>query len=151
MNPRRVTSWEKKMMNVVQDVGGIDDYVALLFARGIIKIRASGNKYRSRPDLKEELAFVYQQRLSGVVTSARGPALKQGQVQAQDVSWLSTLLRFDSHEHGSDFRVESHTKDPNFDLLILCLLSFYSCLKVIISINVILYSIYKMAGRALDS
>lgn len=47
--------------------------------------------------------------------------------------------------------MESHTKDPNIDLLILCLLSFYSCLKVVISITVILYSIYKMAGRALDS
>lgn len=63
------------MANVVQNLIVIDDFVALLFAQGIIKIRASGNKYRLRPDLKEELAFVYQQRLSGVVTSAGGPAL----------------------------------------------------------------------------
>lgn len=68
----------------VQNVGVIDDYVALLFARGIIKIRASGNKYRLRTDLKEESAFVSQQRLSGVVPSAGGPALERGQVQAQD-------------------------------------------------------------------
>lgn len=71
---------EKNMANV----SVIDDYVALLFARGIIKIRARGNKYRLRADLKEELAFVYQQGLSGVATSAGAPALKQGQVQAQD-------------------------------------------------------------------
>lgn len=74
------------MANVVQKASVIDGYRALLFARGIIKIRANGNKYRQRPNLKEKLAFVYQQRLSGVVTSARGPALEGGQVQAHDVS-----------------------------------------------------------------
>lgn len=74
------------MANVVQKVGVIDGYIAHLFARGIIKIRAIGNKYRQRQNLKEKLAFVYQQRLSEVVTSARGPALERGQVQAHDVS-----------------------------------------------------------------
>lgn len=43
--------------------------MAVLFALGIIKFRANSNKYHLKLDLKGELAFVYQQRLSGVLTS----------------------------------------------------------------------------------
>lgn len=43
--------------------------MAIVFALGIIKFRANSHKYHLKLDLKGELAFVYQQRLSGVSTS----------------------------------------------------------------------------------
>lgn len=55
--------------NIVQNIRVIDGYTVIVFALGIIKFRANSNKYHLELDLKGELAFVYQQRLSGVVTS----------------------------------------------------------------------------------
>lgn len=42
--------------------------MAIVFALGIIKFRANGNKYHLKPDLKGALEFVYQHSLSGVAT-----------------------------------------------------------------------------------
>lgn len=40
--------------------------MVIVLALGIITLRANGNKYPLRLDLKAERAFIYQQRLSGV-------------------------------------------------------------------------------------
>lgn len=53
--------------NIVQNTGVIDGYKGIVHALGIMKFRASSNKYHLTLDLKSERAFVYQQRLSGVV------------------------------------------------------------------------------------
>lgn len=55
--------------NIVQTISVIDGYMVIVFALGIIKFKANSNKYHLKLDFKAELGFVYQQRLSGVVTS----------------------------------------------------------------------------------
>lgn len=42
--------------------------MVIVFALGIIQFKANSNKYHLKLELKGELAFVYQQRLSGVLT-----------------------------------------------------------------------------------
>lgn len=44
--------------------------MAFLCALGTLTFRANSNKYHCRLDLQGELVFVYQHRLSGVLTSA---------------------------------------------------------------------------------
>lgn len=60
---------QTKAENIVQNISVIDGNMVIVFAMGIIKFRANSNKYHLKLDLKGELAFVYQQRLSGVATS----------------------------------------------------------------------------------
>lgn len=60
---------QERTANIVQNISVIDGYMAIVFALGIIKFRVNSHKYHLKLDLKGELAFVYQQRLSGVSTS----------------------------------------------------------------------------------
>lgn len=55
----------------MQNINVIDGYMVIVFAMGIIKVWANGNKYYMKLDLKGERAFVYQRRLSGVMTPLR--------------------------------------------------------------------------------
>lgn len=52
-----------------KNISVIDGYMVVAFALGIINFRANSNKYHLKLDLKGELAFVHQQRLSEVATS----------------------------------------------------------------------------------
>lgn len=66
-----------KAKNIVQNVSVIDGYMVIVFALGIIKFRANSHKYHLKLDLKGELAFVHQQRLSGGHDLYWGPMIEK--------------------------------------------------------------------------